>query len=144
MRRMGLLVVALLLHSGPGFAQSTQERIEKGTAAFEETFNAGDAKAAAAFYTDDATVLPPGVAPVGGAEAIVAYFQKVIDAGIKLDLESVEVVEAGDFVFDVGTFASTRPDGSVNRGKMMAVLQRGDDGRWRVHRVIWNTDSPTR
>jgi ketosteroid isomerase-like protein len=54
------------------------------------------------------------------------------------------VVEAGDLVIAVGTVASTQPDGSRDIGKVMAVLQLGDDGRWRVHRVMWNTDLPAR
>lgn len=145
MKRVGLLIVAVFLIPGQGFAQTTQERIEQGTAAFVDAFNAGDAKAAAEFYTDDAIILPPGGVPIEGAEAIVAYFQEVMDVGVKeLELESVEVVEAGDLAINVGTVASTQPDGSRDIGKVMAVLQHGDDGRWRVHRVMWNTDLPAK
>ena len=142
MRRVALLVAALLLPAGQVDAQSTQERIEKGNTAFEEAFNAGDAQAAAQFYTDDAVALPPGGAPVKGKEAIIAYFQEVMDAGIEgLDLESLEVVESGDFAVEVGTFSWAPPGGDPETGSLLVVLQRGGDGLWRVHRVMWNQDS---
>jgi ketosteroid isomerase-like protein len=41
-----------------GKAQSVDEQVKAAYAAWDDAFNKGDAKAVAAFYTDNATFLP--------------------------------------------------------------------------------------
>jgi hypothetical protein len=79
----------------PGEAASADEAragIDATNLAFETAFNGGDAAGVAAVYTEDALLLPPGEPQVNGREAVEAYWQAAIDAGVTgLDLTSVEV-----------------------------------------------------
>lgn len=46
-------------------------------AVWYKAFNSGDAKAVAALYASDATIMPPGQEPIRGRAAIEAYQRKV-------------------------------------------------------------------
>jgi hypothetical protein len=53
--------IAFCLFSGASLsakAQSVDEQVKAAYAAWDDAFNKGDAKAVAAFYTDNATFLP--------------------------------------------------------------------------------------
>ena len=60
-------------------------------------------------------------------------------------LTTVEVEEVGDLANEVGTFTGTVPGEGGARvpltGKYIVVWHRGNDGTWRYHRDIWNTDA---
>jgi uncharacterized protein (TIGR02246 family) len=137
------VVIGLMIATAPVAAQDAQKAIEQGAAAWETAFNAGDGKGVADLYTEDAVLLPPGAARVDGKAAIGTFWQGAIDSGLTdADLETLEVVEAGDLAVEVGTVGLSAPtsDGgsAAVTGKYIVVWQRGDDGTWRLHRDIWN------
>ncbi|HUF57551.1 MAG TPA: SgcJ/EcaC family oxidoreductase, partial [Thermohalobaculum sp.] len=111
--------------------------IEGRLDAFEQAFNAGDAAAVAAFYTEDAVALPPGAPMVRGREAIQAMWQGAIDGGftdLELTPEEIEVI--GDTAIEMSTLSGTTADGPTT-GKYIVVWKKsGDD--WLLHRDIWN------
>jgi ketosteroid isomerase-like protein len=98
MKRLLVLVGAVsILAGGPAFAQSAEEAVKEGLDAWEAVFNAGDGKALADLYTEDAVLLPPGAERIEGRGKIAEFWQGAIDAGLEdPDLEAVEVVESGD------------------------------------------------
>jgi uncharacterized protein (TIGR02246 family) len=148
-RFLWILPVVLMLHSPAITAETADEGIKAAASKFEDAFNSGDGAAVGALYTEDAAVLPPDAARVDGREAIAQFWQGAIDAGLKeLDLQTVEVLDAGDFAVELGEVSLTTT-GSVGKavpvaGKYIVVWQRGDDGTWRLHRDIWNLDPPSR
>lgn len=113
---------------------------------------AGDAEALRAIWTDDIVVLPPAGEIVAGKQAnydaLLAQLQRLQGQTITeyvLSFEEVEVV--GDCAFEWGTYrgtARTDAGGEERRttGKLMRVLRKGGDGRWRVARSIWTADAP--
>jgi uncharacterized protein (TIGR02246 family) len=136
----------VLMLQGPAIgAETAEEGIKAASAKFEDAFNGGDGAAVGALYTEHAAVLPPDGARVDGNAAIAEFWQGAIDAGLKdLDLQTVEVLDAGDLAVEVGKVSLTT-SGSVGKavpvaGKYIVVWQRGDDGSWRLHRDIWNFD----
>lgn len=108
----------------------------------------GDFETLRALMSDDAVVMPPGGRVTRGREALDASFARMAEAmkqvevlEYELDFEEVHVV--GDYAFEWGAIRGAmraRPDGPVERStyKVMRVLQRQPDGRWKVHRTIWN------
>ena len=115
--------------------------------ALESALNAGDGKAAAEFYTEDAALFPPGAERVDGKAAIAEFWQGAIDAGVAdVDLETVEVIEADDLAYEVGTVSLTAPTSDGGRapasGKYLVVWQHTDDGAWQLHRDMWNMNPP--
>jgi uncharacterized protein (TIGR02246 family) len=146
MRRLLAIIPALLVAQGTALAAETAEEGIKTTGAeFEDAFNDGDGAAVGALYTQDAAVLPPDGARVDGRKAIAEFWQGAIDAGLKnLDLQTLEVLDAGDLAVEVGKVSLTTT-GSVGKavpmaGKYIVIWQRDDDGAWRLHRDIWNLD----
>lgn len=114
--------------------------IQNFTAAFER----GDAAAVAAWYSDDATLLPPGSPAMKGKDAIQTFWQGAMDGGVKdAKLETLDVDSRGDLAYEVGRFEMTaRPAGGEGvrlTGKYVVVWKNAGGG-WKMHVDIWNGD----
>jgi uncharacterized protein (TIGR02246 family) len=101
----------------------------------------GDAAAMAALYTSNAQIFPPNADPVRGRKAIEEEFAKMTGGGgVKGGgLNTSEVEVHGDTAIETGTYKLTGEDGNqVDKGNYMAVWKR-QDGKWKIHRDIWNS-----
>jgi len=142
-RLIVLAALPLLLGADMSHAQDAKAAIDEAAIAWESAFNAGDGKGVAELYTEDAALFPPGAERVDGKAAIAEFWQGAIDSGLAdADLETVEVVEAGDLAYEVGAVTLSAPIADGERvpvsGKYIVVWQHEDDGAWRMHRDIWN------
>ncbi|MBT3929890.1 MAG: DUF4440 domain-containing protein [Alphaproteobacteria bacterium] len=116
---------------GQAWAEEAQSAIMAGAPVFVETYNASDGAALAAFYTEDAALLPPGGARVNGREAIAAFWQGAMDSGLVINsLTPTEIMQSGDQAVDVGTISLSAPDGS---GGMVELSAK--------YTVMWKQDS---
>jgi len=129
--------------AAPAQSQETRAAIEAGNKQVSAAFAKGDAAALAALYTRTAEVFPPGGDVAKGKEAIQKMFQGAIDAGVKdLTLSTVEVEQHGDTAHEVGFWTMKGPDGAVvDHGKYVVVWKK-EQGRWKLHRDIWNSSTP--
>ena len=100
MRIVLLLILGLALTACSDSKQSMQaevsaSKVELGqmNRDFAAALNAKDAKAAAALYTEDAVLIPPGESIVRGREAIEEYWRGAIESGGVRDV-SVETMDA--------------------------------------------------
>ena len=64
-----------------------------------------------------------------------------------LELMDIEEVTAGDLGYTRGRYRydyarADGGDGIAGAGKYLAVSKKDDDGCWRHHWVLWNSDSP--
>jgi uncharacterized protein (TIGR02246 family) len=110
-------------------------------------YAAGDAKAIAEAYADDAVMLPPDATVVSGRAAIAKLWKGWIDDGLKdLTLKSTAIESAGDLAYEVGDFSLQVPgeDGKLTTapGNYVVVWKRGGDGVWRLKVDTWN-DAPS-
>ena len=145
---LGLLVILLLGCQAPApppppdTSAEDKAAIEATTPVWEEAFNAGDAATIAGLYTPDGILYPPNAEPVQGREAIQAFWQGVIDTGIKGKLVIEETGVDGDMGFKLGTFELMTAEGEpVDMGHWMEVWMRTDEG-WFSARDMWNSDMP--
>lgn len=145
------LVVALALSGCSGLGNSTQTEVSASKSElgqmnrdFAAALNAKDAKAAAALYTEDAVLIPPGEPVVRGREAIEEYWSGAIEAGGVRDVsvETMDALSSGSLGYETGSFVLTAngPDGEpvVDRGRYIELLRREPDGRWLSTHGIWN------
>ena len=60
-----------------------------------------------------------------------------------IQLETLEVQGSGDFAYEVGTYtlSGKRQGDHTDRGKYI-VIWKNEDGQWKLHRDIFNTDLP--
>ena len=110
---------------------------------------AGDAKAIAALYTEDAIEMPPNAPMIKGRAAIQQFYQKEFGSGTKMNsftLTHTESHASGDRGYDVGTYQqSVTPKGATapvsDTGKYVVILKRsGSD--WKVAYAIYSSDQP--
>ncbi len=119
------------------------EEITAANKVFMETFKDGDAAVLASLYTEDGKVLPPNAGIVEGKEAMQAFWQTVIDMGVKeVVLEIVEVEGHGDTAIEVSKFKMKDTNGNeLDHGKYIVIWKRVE-GNWKVHYDIVNSSVP--
>lgn len=110
---------------------------------FMVTFGRGDAAGMADLYTEDGQVLPPNSDFVMGKEAIQAFWQALMDMGIKeAKLDIVEVEEQDDLAVEVSKYTLQGEEGQViDQGKYI-VIWKQENGQWKLHRDILNSSLP--
>ena len=109
---------------------------------WEAALNAKDIDALVELYEVDARIMAPNRPTAVGRDAVAEEFGAMIDAGLSVDLTSVEVVVSGDYAYNVGTYVLTAGDTQIDTGKYMESWHRGDDGQWRYTNDIYNSDTP--
>jgi len=137
--------------SSPASAASSPAvtEIDRTRDEYAASWKAGDTARISGLYTDDAIVMYPDQPPVVGRAAISEYFKGFFTEFEALDfqLASSEIVVAGDFAYDRGTYrwkAKPKKGGPPvdDDGKYLVILRRESDGRWRVARDMDNSDRP--
>jgi uncharacterized protein (TIGR02246 family) len=142
--RAWAIVVATALAAACGPAPQSNDQVKSAIEAANLSFSGNVAKAdsagMAAAYTADAMLLPPGTEAVTGTEAIRAFWQGTLAAGVRgLKLEIVSVDAGGDLAVETGKYAITDANGGqVDRGKYVVTWKR-DGGAWKMYRDIWST-----
>jgi uncharacterized protein (TIGR02246 family) len=136
-----ILVMVAVILTGPCLAQdkSTIQALEDQ---LSKALSSGDGKAAAAIYTEDATLLPPGEPSVSGRAAIEAYWTKSSAGIAELKLTTGEVQPMGsDYVREIGTYAGkTKGDApQAFSGKYVLIFTKTPN-TWLATTDIWNSD----
>jgi uncharacterized protein (TIGR02246 family) len=130
--------------ASPGSADEAAIRAQSRD--WEKAYNAGDPKAVAALYAEDALLLPPGSPGARGRAAILEYFTKDI-AGSRAAGEvfvvnpRTDVGVSGDQGWESGTYQVTVKGAVAETGKFLSV-SRKKDGKWLYIRDTWNADAP--
>jgi uncharacterized protein (TIGR02246 family) len=119
------------------------EDVKAAYAAWEEAVNKGDAKAVAAFYTDDAVLLPPTHDVLEGPAGVEQFFSGVISSGMKgHKLELIEADSEGDLIFAAGKWSATGKDANGADtpwgGVATHVFERQDDGSLKLRLHTFN------
>jgi uncharacterized protein (TIGR02246 family) len=110
---------------------------------FMAAANRSDAAGLAALYTQDGQVLPPNSDFVTGREAIQAFWQGVMDMGIKgATLELLEAEGLGDTAYSVGKYTLKGEEGQVLDAGKFVVIWKQEDGEWKLHRDMFNSSMP--
>jgi len=106
---------------------------------YERAWQAGDAGALAALFTEDGFVLRQGHPPVQGRAAIEEAYR---GAGGPLHLRALGFAVDATAGYIVGAYAgaATQPDS----GKYILALRRGADGRWMIAADMDNTNQMRR
>jgi uncharacterized protein (TIGR02246 family) len=120
----------------------TDPSLDKLAVEFEAAFKAKDAAKVAAFYAEDAVMMPPNEPSVKGRKAIQAHYVNQFKEGFtNLDLNPTESAVSGQQAFDAGTSSIVLPNGRTENGKYLVVYKRvGAD--WKLAYDIFNSDSP--
>lgn len=111
---------------------------------FTEAFARKDGASMALLYTEDAIAFPPGDAQVEGRAAIEAMWKSTLSLPLsEFELKTLEVGGGIDTAWESGHYRLLRNDGSVADAGKYIVIWKETDAGWRVHRDIWNSDTPS-
>ena len=119
------------------------EAVRAVSAQFPEVYAQGDAAAVAALYTEDGMIMAPNSEIVTTHPDIEAFWQGVMDLGVtELEIVPDEIEVYGDTAIERGNVQLFLGDGtSVDTVKYILVWKE-QDGRWLLHRDMWNSNLP--
>jgi uncharacterized protein (TIGR02246 family) len=128
---------------GTQMTSDTRREIESVNGQFMTALKSSDATAIASLYTSRAQILPANSDFVRGTAAIRAFWQNLMNMGLKsASLETIEVEDHGDTAIEVGRYRLLAAgDALVDHGKYI-VVWKNDSGTWKVHIDIWTTSQP--
>lgn len=117
--------------------------IEAANDLFMAAFNRGDAAAMAALYTEDGQMLAPNADLMTGRVAVQAFWQAVMDMGVKSVLIITgEVEDHGETAIEISRFKLfAEGDQELDQGKFIVIWKRVE-GQWKLHRDIFNSSNP--
>lgn len=121
--------------------------IVKAADVFRRAVIAGDARAVAATYREDATELGPCGPPITGRAAIEEHYRRMFQnmQVASFTFSHLDATMNGTIGYDAGTYEEIAgPAGTPGMkvtGKYLVVVKRGQDG-WKAAYVIFNVDGP--
>ena len=107
---------------------------------FEDAARTGDLARLASLYTSDAIALPPDGRDVRGRENIKQMWGTIAQQiGLKdVRLNTLDLEITGETAYEVGEGVLTLGGGGSAVVNFVVVWKKVD-GRWRLHRDIWNS-----
>ena len=142
MKKLMILGFVLLATGCMQAPQTDLEGLKGMRDVWQSAFDARDPAAIAAIYTEDAAVLGPSSETISGRAAIETFWGESFAAGISGEGKDNEVYAHGDVGYTVGTFTATDADGAtIDEGKYVEIWRHAD-GKWQMHRAIWNSNLP--
>lgn len=106
---------------------------------YERAWQARDAAALAALFTEDGFVLSNGRSPVRGRASIREAYA---NAGGGLALRALAYATSGSMGYIIGAFG--KQAGNADTGKFILALRRGSDGRWLISADMDNSSQRPR
>jgi uncharacterized protein (TIGR02246 family) len=130
--------------SVPDDTEASEAALREAVAAMLAAWEAEDAAAIDAFYADDVMQIPPGediIPDRATLMASVAAFDEQGDYSIEGRITDLHM--SGSLAWTLIDYSDVMmpADGSEaveTTGRWAILWMRGDDGRWRISREIWN------
>ncbi|MEP7144602.1 MAG: DUF4440 domain-containing protein [Ferruginibacter sp.] len=122
---------------------SVKAAITAGNKLYGGYFAADDSAKFVDCYTSDACIFPSNMPKMCGPQAITAFFNGGYKMGIRnIKLTTNEVSGGKEAVMETGNYELlAAKDQVIDKGKYI-VIWKEENGKWKMHRDIWNTDMP--
>ena len=128
---------------------AAEAAIRKADTAWVEAAKLHKAEAWAAFYTDDAIVLPPNEKVATTKEAVLKSLSAMMalpELSIAWQPTKVVMAQSGELGYMYGTYTLSFKDSKgglvKDEGKMVEIWKKQADGGWKCVTDIWNSDLP--
>jgi len=139
--KMLALLIPLVLFGSPVRADDLRAAMEASNKQWLDAFNTPSIASFPAMYTEDAILIPGGMAPaVPGPVAITKFWEGSIRAGFKdHTFEIVETRADGNLAYVLSTWTVKKVGGGPNnneestlQGHTLRVLLKQSDGTWKT------------
>jgi uncharacterized protein (TIGR02246 family) len=128
-----------------GLSDADKATLKQNDDVFAKSATAKNFGAAAALYTDDASILPPNGPAVKGRQQIQKFLSDFPPIS-EFTFDIVDVDGRGDLAYVRGNYAMTimPPDAAAvhDRGKYLEIWRKQADGSWKITWDIFNSDTP--
>ena len=115
---------------------------------WSKTALANDLDGTVAYYTDDASVLPPNALIATGKQAIRAVWVSLLNPHVTVSWQvtKADAAHSGELAYVTGVYQVSAKDAEgkamEDRGKLVEVWKKQADGKWKVVTDIFNSDVP--
>ena len=127
-----------------GFSlDSAKAAIAASNKVFGACFATGDSVAFANCYTSDGCIYNANMPKVCGTAGIQSFLNIGYNSGLRnVVLTTDEVMGGKEAVVETGKYeVFVANNVSVEKGKFVVVWKE-ENGKWKMHRDIWNSDAP--
>lgn len=142
------LAVPVHAAAAAALTEADREAVRAAYMAYGEAWLANDRERVMATLADDAVIMPAGLGPLATREAIEAFWWPEDGSSTTVtayDSTVDEIDGGGDLAVVRGrttmSFVYERADGQradrVSRAMNLTVLERGEDGVWRITARMW-------
>lgn len=120
-----------------------RKAIDEMNLTYGDGFAKKDSSLFLSHYTSDGCIMPPNGPKLCGKEGLMGFFNAGIhQMGVgNITVKSDEVFGSEDAMVEIGQyqlFADSAKTKSVDKGKYI-VVWRKEDGKWKMHRDIFNS-----
>jgi uncharacterized protein (TIGR02246 family) len=98
--------------------------LERFYRSWNDAFDRRDAEGFVAHYAADAWLMPPGSPALVGRDAIRPYVEAMFASGVVgSEMHSAKVIEAGEYLVDIGTYVMTLDGVLKTTGNYMTMFR---------------------
>ena len=117
--------------------------ITKSNKTYGEGFAKNDSSLFLSKYTKDGCIMPANAPKLCGAQAIAMFYKGAKSNGVQnVKLVTEEVMGGPEVVVETGTYELLgAANASMDKGKFV-VAWKMEDGKWKMHRDIFTTNTP--
>ena len=113
---------------------------------FDETALVLDRDKLLTFFTEDALLMPPNMPKIQGHAALMEILESYEEVTEHI-LNFEEIEGYGDIAYARGSWAEEFKLKGIeepikDKGKLLAILRKQDDGSWRIAIWLWNSELP--
>jgi ketosteroid isomerase-like protein len=115
---------------------------------WSKTAGTNDLDGTVAYYTDDASLLPPNAPIATGKQAIRGVWTGLLspDATVSWEVTKADGARSGELAYVQGVYQITpknpKAQSLADHGKLVEVWKKQADGKWKVVSDIFNSDLP--
>jgi ketosteroid isomerase-like protein len=137
---LSLLLLLLFVTIGHVRADPLTEDMTKLNAQWDAAINDPNFDALLSMYAADASLMPPGAAPVSGPTAIRDFFAKRGTSVRNHKLELVESLQMGNYAYVVSHFKASLVKGeetTMLSGSTVKLYEHQSNGEWKIKSHIF-------
>ncbi|MBI1729042.1 DUF4440 domain-containing protein [Candidatus Acetothermia bacterium] len=133
--------------SSPKQQERVRQAISQAGLSLANAFNAGKSEVVAAFYQEDAVLMPPNSLLVSGKPGILRFWQSFMGSTTwrELNLQIFKIKYETELAVEMGTYtlrtkASEQSPITTENGKYAVTWALQGDGTWKIVADIWNAN----
>ena len=139
----GLILAACARNEAPAPVTATAGVPDEVVANFVAAMDQFNPGAVRELMMSNAKIMPPNVAAISGIDGIIEYYQGTLADELDFEFTREASAESGGLAAAEGTYRvkNVTTGEYIEQGKWMAVFAQVD-GKWKVARLMTNTDAP--